>query len=44
MIYQFSSSPYANQIELAWAGSLVLVVVILILNIVGRLLSRTPSI
>jgi phosphate transport system permease protein len=43
MIYQFSSSPYANQIQLAWAGSLVLVTAILLLNIVGRSLSRTPT-
>jgi len=43
MIYQFSSSPYANQIELAWAGSLVLVGLVLILNIAGRLLARQPA-
>lgn len=43
MIYQFSGSADANQLRLAWAGSLVLVVVILMLNIVGRLLSRAPS-
>jgi len=43
MIYQFSSSPYDNQIQLAWAGSLVLVSAILLLNIVGRSLSRAPN-
>jgi phosphate transport system permease protein len=40
MIYQFAGSPYENQVELAWAGSLVLVAFVLALNVAGRALAR----
>lgn len=40
LIYNFSGMPYDNQIELAWAASLVLVLVILFLNILARVLGR----
>lgn len=40
LIYNFSGMPYDNQIELAWAASLVLVLIVLVLNIVARLVGR----
>jgi phosphate transport system permease protein len=40
LIYNFSSLPYANQIELAWAASLVLVCLVLTANLIGQSLSR----
>lgn len=42
MIYNFSGSPYQNQIRLAWAAALTLVVIVLITNIVGQALTN-PS-
>jgi phosphate transport system permease protein len=36
LIYNFSSSPFANQIEIAWAASLVLVAIVLAANIVAQ--------
>jgi phosphate transport system permease protein len=40
LIYNFASMPFQNQIELAWAAALVLVVIVLASNIVGQSLSR----
>ena len=40
LIYNFSGTPFANQVELAWAASLVLVVLVLAFNITGQVLSR----
>lgn len=40
LIYNFSGMPFDNQIELAWAASLVLVMIVLIINIVSRLVGR----
>jgi phosphate transport system permease protein len=40
MIYNFSSMPYENQIQLAWAASLVLVLIVLVFNVLSRLLGR----
>jgi phosphate transport system permease protein len=39
LIFEFSGSPFPNQIEIAWAASLVLVVLVLAANIFGQLLS-----
>jgi phosphate transport system permease protein len=39
LIYDFSSSPFRNQIEVAWAASLVLVVLVLFANIGAQLWS-----
>jgi phosphate transport system permease protein len=39
LIYDFSSSPFRNQIEIAWAASLVLVVLVLFANIGAQLWS-----
>ncbi|HEV2961693.1 MAG TPA: phosphate ABC transporter permease PstA [Candidatus Angelobacter sp.] len=40
LIYNFSSIPYQNQKELAWAAALVLVLLVLITNLIGQSLSR----
>jgi phosphate transport system permease protein len=40
LIYNFSGMPFENQIELAWAASLVLVMIVLFVSIVSRLLGR----
>lgn len=40
LIYNYSGSPFANQIELAWCASLVLVLLVLILNIVSRAIGQ----
>jgi len=40
LIFNFSSSPFDNQIELAWAAALVLVGLVLVVNLLGRALSR----
>ena len=40
LIYNFSGMPFDNQIELAWAASLVLVMIVLFINIVSRLFGR----
>lgn len=39
LIYNFSGMPFQNQIELAWAASLVLVIIVLIFNILSRAIS-----
>jgi phosphate transport system permease protein len=40
LIYNFSAMPFDNQVQLAWAASLVLVLIVLAFNIVARLISR----
>jgi phosphate transport system permease protein len=37
LIFNFSSSPFRNQIDIAWSASLVLVVLVLIANIVAQI-------
>jgi len=37
LIYNFSAMPFENQISLAWAASLVLVLIVLVINILARL-------
>jgi len=39
LIYNFSGMPFDNQIDLAWAASLVLVILVMIANAIGRMLS-----
>jgi phosphate transport system permease protein len=41
LIYNFSGMPFENQIELAWAASLALVILVLFFNIVARVVGRT---
>jgi phosphate transport system permease protein len=44
LIYDFSSSPFENQTEIAWAASLVLVFLILLANVVAQMYTaRTHS-
>lgn len=43
LIYNFAGAPYKNQQELAWAASLFLVMLILVISIVARSLSRRQT-
>jgi phosphate transport system permease protein len=40
LIYNFSGMPFENQIEMAWAAALVLVLLVLAINILGQVFSR----
>jgi phosphate transport system permease protein len=40
LIYNFAGTPFKNQVELAWAAALVLVVLVLIINLIGRSFSK----
>jgi phosphate transport system permease protein len=40
LVYKFATAPYKNQQELAWAGSLLLVLMVLTVNIVARFAVR----
>jgi phosphate transport system permease protein len=39
LIYNFASMPFQNQVELAWAAALVLVLLVLVANLTGQYLS-----
>ena len=39
-IYNFSGMPFENQIEMAWAASLILVLLVLAINIAGQAISH----
>ncbi|NES99595.1 MAG: phosphate ABC transporter permease PstA [Sphaerospermopsis sp. SIO1G2] len=43
LVYNFAISPYANWQSLAWAASLILVLMVLITSIVSRLATRQKS-
>jgi phosphate transport system permease protein len=43
LIYNFSAMPFKNQVELAWAAALVLVLMVLTVNLVGQSLSRSGT-
>jgi phosphate transport system permease protein len=43
LIFNFSKSPFQNQQDIAWAASLVLVLIVLALNLGGQVLSRRAS-
>jgi phosphate transport system permease protein len=43
LIYNFSASPFDNQIQLAWSASLVLVLLVLTTNLVGKSISRRST-
>jgi phosphate transport system permease protein len=43
LIYNFSGMPFENQIELAWAASLVLVLLVLVINVVSRILGKPKA-
>jgi len=40
LIYNFAGMPFKNQVELAWAAALVLVVLVLVINLIGRSFSK----
>jgi len=40
LIYNFAGMPFPNQVELAWAAALVLVLLVLAANLIGQGLSR----
>ena len=39
LIYNFAGMPFQNQVELAWAAALVLVLMVLGANLIGQSLS-----
>jgi phosphate transport system permease protein len=43
LIYNFSAMPFENQVELAWAAALVLVLLVLAVNLIGQSLSRKTT-
>jgi len=43
LIYNFSGMPFDNQIELAWAASLVLVLLVLAVNLTSRFIAHRRS-
>jgi phosphate transport system permease protein len=43
VIFQFAMSPYADWQSLAWAGSLLITVAVLALNIMARTLFRQTA-
>jgi phosphate transport system permease protein len=40
LIYNFAGMPFDNQVELAWAAALVLVLLVLVTNLIGQSFSR----
>jgi phosphate transport system permease protein len=42
LIYNFSGSPFPHQVKLAWAASLVLVCLVLVLNVVAQVVIKRP--
>lgn len=40
LIYNFSSMPFENQVDLAWAAALVLVLLVLVTNLIAQTFSR----
>src|SRR5215469_6458859 len=43
LIYNFSGSPFENQIALAWSAALVLVVLVLAANLIGQAIARRST-
>jgi phosphate transport system permease protein len=43
LIYNFASMPFQNQVELAWAAALVLVLLVLVANVTGQFLSSSRA-
>jgi phosphate transport system permease protein len=43
LIYNFAGMPFRNQVELAWAAALVLVLLVLAFNIIGQSLSSRQA-
>jgi phosphate transport system permease protein len=43
LVYNFAAQPFENQVELAWAAALVLVLIVLAANLVGQSLSSRQA-
>jgi phosphate transport system permease protein len=43
LIYNFAGSPFEHQVALAWAASLVLVSIVLVLNVAAQIITRRPE-
>jgi phosphate transport system permease protein len=43
LIYNFATVPYQNQQELAWAASLILVLIVLIASVLSRFIARQQT-
>ena len=43
LIYNFAGSPFEHQVVLAWAASLVLVTIVLVLNVIAQVATRRPE-
>jgi phosphate transport system permease protein len=43
LIYNFAGMPFKNQVEMAWAAALVMVLMVLITNLIGQSLSRRQT-
>jgi len=43
LVYNFASMPFQNQVELAWAAALVLVMLVLAANLIGQSLSSRQT-
>ena len=43
LIYNFSGSPFENQIALAWSAALVLVALVLLANLIGQTIARRST-
>ena len=43
LVYNFAGQPFENQVELAWAAALVLVLIVLAANLVGQSLSSRQA-
>jgi phosphate transport system permease protein len=43
LIYNFAGSPFEHQVALAWAASLVLVTIVLVLNVIAQIATRRPE-
>lgn len=43
LIYNFSGSPFENQIALAWSAALALVVIVLAFNLIGQSIARRST-
>jgi len=43
VIYNFAGSPFEHQVALAWAASLVLVTIVLVLNVIAQIVTRRPE-
>ena len=42
LIYNFSGSPFPHLVKIAWAASLVLVCLVLVLNVIAQLVIKRP--